>query len=94
MPGIRGSGGLAVRDLADELAQRALGLLAGRGDELPARCQVVSTVKATMPISSGSQAPCTILVMFAARNIRSTTSSAPPPITTTHSGQRQRVRAM
>ena len=35
-------------------------------------CQVVITVNAMMPMSSGSQAPCTSLVRFAAKNIRST----------------------
>jgi A/G-specific adenine glycosylase len=42
----------------------------------------VSTVNANRPISSGSQAPCSILVRFAVRNSKSTVSSAaPPPIT-------------
>ena len=56
-------------------------------------CQVVITVNATTPMSSGSQAPCTSLVRFAAKNIRSTSSRTPPPISTTHSGHPHRVRA-
>jgi hypothetical protein len=55
--------------------------------------QVVITVKATTPMSSGSHAPCTSLVTFAARNIRSTSRSKPPPVKTTHSGHFHRVRA-
>ena len=38
------------------------------------RCQVVRTVNVAMPISSGSHAPCTSLVRFAAKNSRSTVS--------------------
>ena len=37
-------------------------------------CQVVITVNAMTPMSSGSHAPCTSLVRFAARNIRSTSN--------------------
>ena len=50
------------------------------------RCQVVSTVNAVTPISSGSQAPWTSLVRFAARNSRSTVSRNAAAGATSHSG--------
>ncbi len=50
------------------------------------RCQVVSAVNTVTAISSGSQAPWAILVVFAARKSRSTVSSAPAPPTTSQSG--------
>ena len=70
VPGTRTNGG-RVPKLVDEFAERSLGLL-------PRRCCDVLTsalprghrrVNATMPISSGSHAPCTSLVKFAATTV-------------------------
>jgi hypothetical protein len=58
------------------------------------RCHVVRIVNAVTAISSGSHAPCTNLVRFAARNSRSTVSNGAAPSTTSHSGVPQRWRAM
>jgi len=58
-------------EAVDELAQRTLRLFPCARDDSRPFFQVVITVNAMMPMSSGSQAPCTNLSCFAARNIRS-----------------------
>ena len=57
------------------------------------RCQVVITVNTVMPISSGSHAPCTSLVRFAAEEQQvDQQQRAARPATTSHSGARQCCR--
>ena len=47
------------------------------------------TVKAASAMARGSQAPCTILVRFAARKSPSTTSKIVAPEASSHRGVRQ-----
>ena len=57
-------------------------------------CQVVSTVNTTMPMASGSQAPCGSLVRLAAKNSPSTVSSSAAMGMTRQSGHRHCWRTM
>ena len=85
---------VVVGELVDEFAQRSLRLLPRSGDDLTAALPGGHHCERDTAISNGSHAPWTSLVRFAARNIRSTSSRAPPPITTSHSGVPHLVRAI